>query len=693
MATLNLASSPDNSHLFTLNNFDKSDRLACGVTVALFLVLSAICLSRMELAAAIFYIFALFLFALFSLFAFWFYRHESSELIGGLSNRGLLSVNLVASFLGGLLLEFLTLVGSPLSTPLDLADWGKKRIILFFALCFISITFVEWYLARRQETALSAEDVELDGNARTAAAPLVLKHGLPGLSVITLAAILIASVCTGMWSWSYGASMQRLIFLVLCVAIAASLIYLMRSTLSLHPEHAFLVLALCLGSFLSISMPPVTAISFDDQIHFDRSLGLSFLGHSEYSEADVELASVPWIHQNVIDFDQLGSTIDKLESLYANLQDEGEGSVRVGLFTPASGSSLLSVSTIGYIPSALGLWIARLFGLGAAGTVILGRWANLISYAFIFALAIRFAPAKKLLLSTIGLLPTSIYLAANYSYDPWVISFLALGFALVFREIRLSRTLTAGSFLSNAAIFAVGLCPKAIYFPVLGLFLLMPKRKFSSRRARGLFYILTFVVALIVIATFILPLFASGGSGGDTRGGSDVSVGGQISFILSNPLEFINIIGGFLLGYLSPLYSDGFTIDYAAYLGQITSVLPWLSAWLYIVLVVVSIVDVDNQSQATPGSRLGRVWVFIVFLSSVFLVATSLYISFTPVGHDTVNGCQPRYLLPVVFLGFGLISFGIRRSSSKVSTAAVLMPQVICSLASLASMVAFVVFI
>ena len=31
------------------------------------------------------------------------------------------------------------------------------------------------------------------------------------------------------------------------------------------------------------------------------------------------------------------------------------------------------------------------------------------------------------------------------------------------------------------------------------------------------------------------------------------------------------------------------------------------------------------------------------------LVATALYISFTAVGADYVAGCQPRYLLPILF--------------------------------------------
>ena len=41
-------------------------------------------------------------------------------------------------------------------------------------------------------------------------------------------------------------------------------------------------------------------------------------------------------------------------------------------------------------------------------------------------------------------------------------------------------------------------------------------------------------------------------------------------------------------------------------------------------------------------------WASFVFLFTVILVATALYVSFTPVGLGTVNGCQSRYLLPLL---------------------------------------------
>ena len=62
-----------------------------------------------------------------------------------------------------------------------------------------------------------------------------------------------------------------------------------------------------------------------------------------------------------------------------------------------------------------------------------------------------------------------------------------------------------------------------------------------------------------------------------------------------------------------------------------------------------------------------RGWAHLVLFGTVVLVATSLYVGFTPVRLATINGCQPRYLLPILFpsiylLGSGKIQNNMDRS-------------------------------
>ena len=37
------------------------------------------------------------------------------------------------------------------------------------------------------------------------------------------------------------------------------------------------------------------------------------------------------------------------------------------------------------------------------------------------------------------------------------------------------------------------------------------------------------------------------------------------------------------------------------------------------------------------------------FLLCVVICASAMYVAFTPVGSETINGCQPRYMVPALF--------------------------------------------
>ena len=115
---------------------------------------------------------------------------------------------------------------------------------------------------------------------------------------------------------------------------------------------------------------------------------------------------------------------------------------------------------------------------------VLGRLFNLLSYVTIVFFAIRIIPTKKSLLTVVALLPTNIFLAANYSYDAWLISFFMLGTAMAIREFSDERPLTTSRAFALFLVFLVGLGPKAVYFPMLAILMLMPLSKFESNKEK-----------------------------------------------------------------------------------------------------------------------------------------------------------------------------------------------------------------
>ena len=168
---------------------------------------------------------------------------------------------------------------------------------------------------------------------------------------------------------------------------------------------------------------------------------------------------------------------------------------------------------------------------------------------------------------------------------------------------------------------------------------------------------------------------ASGASGGDTRGGSDVSSAGQVAFILADPIRYLGILIGFCIDFFDPrqvasilntfggfpyLCSDSARAFY-------TAVAEWIII-LFAVLLDRSQCDKPYRGAVTKAACL------IGVASAFALVATALYVSFTPVGSSTIGGVQYRYLLPflaatfLVFANFwnGPLSDEGRSTYSKV---------------------------
>ena len=567
-----------------------------------------------------------------------------AALFGDSGWKGLKNL-VVMSVLSGVALEFLTLFGAPLSSPLALSDWGIKRTIVFTLLSFVAISLFSGcksrYCAPNAKRALVTK-VQYD------------KRDLISLICITIAVLLVLSYL----AVAFDLSMMSVVLFGVAIALPLTVIAASRR-ISIIPEWVFLSIAIPVGLVLCILVPPMTGASWDDQIHFKNALNLSYVTSPEITneeqrmsemairfalgeEEDINLDLWPVAERRAFE-----GKIDEAQQM-----DIEEGQV-IKRYYP---DQLLSFTSLGYLPSAIGLWTGRLLHLPFSVTLILGRVANLIAYCAICFCAIRISPVKKVLFVVIALIPESIFLASNYSYDPWLTGMILLGIAILFREMWGSDKLLDFSQIAMAAlVLFLGLGVKAVYFPIIGLFFLMPPSKFSDGAQRRRYYLFVVLFGLFVLASFALPFLFNVGNGaevGDLRGGSEVSSSEQLKFIL----EYAGILLGFFVStFFNPSYSSGYLLSFS-YLSDSSPVsIPFLSFGsplvnLVPVLFLIGIALFDNEDgdawrHAGKGST---AWAAVIYLGTYILVATALYISFTPVGYETVNGCQLRYQLPIL---------------------------------------------
>ena len=474
---------------------------------------------------------------------------------------------------------------------------------------------------------------------------------------LAIAALIVALVFGLEFVWGHfiaakpttaGSYFNRYRFLfLLASAFTVYFIILYYHKIIARFEHLFLALMLIIGCCYSFGLP-VANISWDDAIHYQRALNASKLTECATTDAEYLMmaGSVP-ITYNISEINEW--------------QERLNTSDRV-VMSDARSYRYYYYQYISYLPSGLVMSICRVFNLPFIFTYCMGRFTNLIMYALIVFFAMKRLRSGKAILAVIAAFPINMFLASNYSYDWFLTAMVMLGFSYLIAEFQSpDEKITR----KNACIMILslffGIGTKAIYFPLLLLCLLLPEKKFSSKKTCRYFKLFVAAATLITIASFLLPfLISSGASGTDTRGGSNVNAAEQIKYILRHPFTYSKTLLNFLFNdFLSLQRSHGYTCHFA-YLGHANYSTP-----VMMLLTAACFTDHGTPDKTVLTGKFRFVTILLSF-ATLSLFATAMYAAFTDVGLDTINGCTQRYLEPLIFpiafcVGSGRFHSGISK--------------------------------
>ena len=300
-----------------------------------------------------------------------------------------------------------------------------------------------------------------------------------------------------------------------------------------------------------------------------------------------------------------------------------------------------AIYSIAYLPAAIGTIVGEGLSLSFVHVFMMGKFFNLLCYALLIYFAIRRIRYGKVLLAAFGLLPTNLYMAANYSYDPWVIGWIVLAFAYYFEEIQNpDRPLQWKNVICMVVFLLLGCMPKAVYCVMALPFLFMPKKKFASKKMRMCYYLPVIIAGTALLGSFLIPVLANGAGAGDVRGGTGVNADAQLAYIFAHPGEYMGVLARFLKQYLSVGNAQSYLQMYfhfgnGAFVGTTLSILV-VTAFL------------DRQPEETLGFGV-RLSTFAAGILAVVACATAMYIAYTSVASAEIGGCQGRYFLPAVF--------------------------------------------
>ena len=223
-----------------------------------------------------------------------------------------------------------------------------------------------------------------------------------------------------------------------------------------------IVTILTLGFVFSISTIVYHVV--DEKRHFLEAFNVAN-GNFDFSNA------VTNEQFNNIDFDTTATNFsidyfgEKYDGILVDIpEDESVYS------TPAGYNPII------YIPSAIGIFVAKTLGGSVADIFFAGRMANAIFYGLIMILIFKMLPFKKNVFWVMYFLPMSIVLAASYSADGATTAFVGLFIAYTLKLYNENKEkITFKQFIILLSLFVLCLlCKNGVYLGVSTIILIFP---------------------------------------------------------------------------------------------------------------------------------------------------------------------------------------------------------------------------
>ena len=429
------------------------------------------------------------------------------------------------------------------------------------------------------------------------------------------------------------------------------------------PEKLFVSLSLLIGT-LFVASSPFFWYGADQQIQYAWAVEESFIRTVSVSRADWILANCA--EGNQILLGQAPPIPPHLPILQPHLPSARDNEI---LYTFTKGADTLSkmgfefsgtrtlYMRLAHIPVGLMIYIGRSLAIAPLIIIRLGMLCNHLVYTAIVYLAMKRLTSGKYLLAIIAMFPTSFVLSTTYSYDYWLTAFIMLGLAYFFYEVQNpDEKISLKNIIIMIGAFVIGLGPKAIYVPLMLMLFFIKKDKFKTQKGHLYYIIGVSCAAIFVLGSFALPFLTSGGGWvDDYRGGGVVDSRAQTLFILQNPFAYARILLRFVRDYLINIHtarSDEYLQYYVTFFIHLRS-----SSFYYIIWALLGFVTLTDRSEkdVLSSTIAYKALVSFLVLSTFALLSTSLYISFTSVGAETIEGMQGRYLIPFLFPFFYVV--------------------------------------
>ena len=303
-----------------------------------------------------------------------------------------------------------------------------------------------------------------------------------------------------------------------------------------------------------------------------------------------------------------------------------------------------------YLPAAAGMGLAALTRAGPMETVLAGRVANALCCVLAGYLVLRLARRGRPALFALLALPMTLHLSATVNQDGPLIAAAALAAALLPQG--------GQRYWAGVAALACVIAAKPPYLP-LAVAALVPLdgAAWQARRHGAAFLVVIAAglawagaAAAFAAVPFVRPLYHPGplwpGDPGATFHATNPAA--QLGVLLHQP--------GLVLRLPWETAAQGWRYLASSAVGVFSSLDFNLPAWCYrlwyAALAAAALAAAVAERNVAPSAA--RLWASLALAAGAISCLTGVillqYLTWTEVGHATVEGVQGRYLLPMLAL-------------------------------------------
>ena len=299
-----------------------------------------------------------------------------------------------------------------------------------------------------------------------------------------------------------------------------------------------------------------------------------------------------------------------------------------------------------YFPYVLIALLNKILHLTPATEFIFMRLSGLIFAFFVLILSIRIIPFSKWTIAALSLHPTILLTNSAISADVFtnvsIIFFVACLTKVTYKVAKLKSFQKLDAIQLGISIILVSLAKVPAFLIIISVFPMLYFANKEKLTSRFINIFLLFTLFFSILCSLLLIVLIKDVNTG-AYFGRNVNTFKQLSHIFSNIFKFISM-------YLREIFSYDYTVIQLGYAEEVTyQKPPILVSIMYYVAYGLSWLYQEKEYRVTKIDikkfnliQIGKIFSFFAIILSTFLI---LYLQFSLVGSDIIEGVQQRYFI------------------------------------------------